>query len=57
MNMKFISSITGLLLAASVLVLPAAWAQTEVQWWHAMSGVNGHLIDKMANDFNPSQSE
>jgi len=55
--MKFISSIAGLLLAASVSFITTTWAQTEVQWWHAMSGVNGKRIDKMVADFNASQSE
>ncbi len=34
-----------------------AFAQTEIQWWHAMGGVNGERIDKMATDFNATQSE
>ncbi len=55
--MKFISSIAGLLLTASVSFIPTAWAQTEVQWWHAMGGVNGERVDKIAADFNASQSE
>lgn len=35
----------------------AAYAQTEIQWWHAMSGANGERIVKIANDFNASQKE
>ena len=46
-------------LGASALALSAtmAWAQTEIQWWHAMGGVNGERIDKIAADFNASQDQ
>ncbi len=35
----------------------AAVAQTEIQWWHAMGGVNGERVDKIAADFNATQSD
>lgn len=35
----------------------AALAETEIQWWHAMGGTNGERIEKMASDFNASQSD
>jgi len=35
----------------------SALAATEVQWWHAMGGVNGERVNKIANDFNATQSE
>ena len=34
-----------------------AYAATEIQWWHAMTGPNGDLIVKLANDFNASQND
>lgn len=34
-----------------------ALAQTEIQWWHAMGGVNGERVNKIANDFNATQSD
>jgi len=34
-----------------------ASAATEVQWWHAMGGVNGERVNKIANDFNATQSD
>ena len=46
--------------AASVFIALGAsnaWAVTEIQWWHAMSGANGDRIVKIANDFNASQSD
>ena len=32
-------------------------AQTEIQWWHAMTGANNDVIVKLANDFNASQKD
>src|ERR1700743_911036 len=33
-----------------------AYAVTEIQWWHAMTGPNNDVGVKLANDFNASQS-
>jgi sn-glycerol 3-phosphate transport system substrate-binding protein len=42
---------------ALVATLGAARAQpVEIQWWHAMTSVNGDRINKIAADFNASQS-
>ena len=35
----------------------SALAATEVQWWHAMGGVNGDRVNKIAADFNATQSD
>ena len=43
-------------LAAIGLVSPAQ-AATEIMWWHAMSGELGKHVEKLAADFNASQSE
>src|SRR6185295_6667783 len=50
---------TGTALAAALaLALPAtAEAQTEIQWWHAMTGANNDVIEKLAKDFNDSQKD
>jgi sn-glycerol 3-phosphate transport system substrate-binding protein len=47
------------LLAATALALSAsaASAQTEIQWWHAMTGANNDVIVKLAEDFNASQKD
>jgi sn-glycerol 3-phosphate transport system substrate-binding protein len=42
--------------AALVLASPAR-AVTEIQWWHAMSGELGRQLERLATDFNASQSE
>ncbi len=34
-----------------------ALAATEIQWWHAMGGRNGELVNEMAEGYNASQSE
>src|SRR3954471_606450 len=34
-----------------------AYAVTDIMWWHAMSGQLGHQLEKLAADFNASQSE
>jgi sn-glycerol 3-phosphate transport system substrate-binding protein len=34
-----------------------AFAVTEIQWWHAMTGGNNDAIVKLASDFNASQSD
>ena len=34
-----------------------AQAVTDIMWWHAMSGELGRQLDKLAADFNASQSE
>jgi sn-glycerol 3-phosphate transport system substrate-binding protein len=51
-----------LTLAATVsvvacLVAAPALAQTEIQWWHAMTGANNDVVNKLAADFNAAQSE
>jgi sn-glycerol 3-phosphate transport system substrate-binding protein len=47
------------LAAAALLVATASPAQavTDIMWWHAMSGELGRQLDKLAADFNASQSE
>jgi len=34
-----------------------AAAQTEIQWWHAMGGNLGEVVNELAAGFNKSQSE
>ena len=35
----------------------AAMAQTEIQWWHAMTGANNDIIVKLAEDYNAQQKD
>jgi len=50
--MKKISFIAIALLAASVTIS----AQTSVEFWHAMTGKNGTMVQTLADKFNASQS-
>jgi sn-glycerol 3-phosphate transport system substrate-binding protein len=44
--------------ASAVLVLSSpAGAVTDIQLWHAMSGELGRQLEKLASDFNASQSD
>lgn len=48
-----IGAITLACLAAPL----ASHAQTEVQWWHSMTAVNGEWVNDLAKDFNASQKD
>jgi sn-glycerol 3-phosphate transport system substrate-binding protein len=43
--------------AVAVVMASPALGATEIMWWHAMSGELGRQLDKLAADFNASQSE
>ena len=43
--------------AAAIALASPASATTDVMWWHAMSGELGRQLEKLAADFNASQSE
>lgn len=50
--------LTTLAMAACALCAPfASQAQTEIQWWHAMSGPLGEWVNDLAKDFNTSQKD
>ena len=48
----------ALALAASAALVPlTSLAQTEVQWWHSMTAVNGEWVNDLAKDFNTTQKD
>ena len=50
-------SFTALALATSALIAPlTGLAQTEIQWWHSMTAVNGEVVNDLAKNFNATQS-
>jgi len=51
--MKF--KLIALALASATCL--AAHAQTEVQWWHSMTAVNGEWVNDLAKDFNAKQKD
>lgn len=51
---------TRILTTAATFALAGAspaLAQTEIQWWHALTGANNDVVVKLANDFNASQKD
>lgn len=51
-NKSFLAAL-ALGLAAST----SAFAQTEIQWWHAMTGANNEVVNRLAEEFNNSQKD
>ena len=43
--------------ALTALWTGAAFAETEITWWHAMGGDLGETVNQIAADFNASQDE
>jgi sn-glycerol 3-phosphate transport system substrate-binding protein len=50
-------TLAATLFACTALVSAPAFAQTEIQWWHAMTGANNTVVTKLAEEFNASQKE
>src|SRR3954466_5468121 len=44
-------------IAATLAFAAPAHAVTEIQWWHAMTGGNNDIVNKLAEEFNASQSD
>jgi sn-glycerol 3-phosphate transport system substrate-binding protein len=44
-------------LALGLATSTSAFAQTELQWWHAMTGANNDVVNRLADEFNKSQTE
>ena len=55
--MKLLWKVLQLAAAAAIVLLSPARAATDINWWHAMSGQLGKQVEKLAADFNASQSE
>jgi sn-glycerol 3-phosphate transport system substrate-binding protein len=41
----------------ALAVSGAATAQTEIQWWHSMTAVNGEWVNDLTKEFNASQKD
>jgi sn-glycerol 3-phosphate transport system substrate-binding protein len=48
------AALTG---AMAAMLAAAAAEPIELQWWHAMTALNGERVNKIAADFNASQTE
>jgi sn-glycerol 3-phosphate transport system substrate-binding protein len=54
MQIRMVAAVAAVLAAT----LSSARAEPlELQWWHAMTAVNGERVNKIAADFNASQSD
>src|SRR5215218_8669738 len=54
MSRILLSSVAAVAVLASA---QGAVAQTEIQWWHAMGGNLGDVVNELAAGFNKSQTE
>ena len=45
------------LAVAAIGAASPALAETEIQWWHALTGANNEVVNKLASDFNASQKD
>jgi sn-glycerol 3-phosphate transport system substrate-binding protein len=45
------------LAAVALALAPPALAQTEIQWWHALTGTNNDVVVRLAEEFNASQKD
>ncbi len=44
-------------LAFGLATSTSAFAQTEIHWWHAMTGANNEVVNRLAEEFNNSQKD
>ena len=52
-----IRSIRLLAAFAAITTATPALAQVEIQWWHAMTGGNNDIVNRLADEFNASQKD
>ncbi|WP_315702186.1 MULTISPECIES: sn-glycerol-3-phosphate ABC transporter substrate-binding protein UgpB [unclassified Bradyrhizobium] len=57
MSVRQFSAATSVLAMMAFAAASPAHAVTEIQWWHAMTGPNNDVVNKLASDFNASQSD
>lgn len=55
--MKIPGFVPALTATVTLLSTSAAFAVTEISWWHAMTGANNEVVETLSKEFNESQSE
>ncbi|MTI10389.1 extracellular solute-binding protein [Curvivirga aplysinae] len=55
--MKFKNIAAAAAIAWGSVASAAAYAETEITWWHAMGGQLGETVNQIAADFNASQND
>ncbi len=56
-NFRNLAARSTFVMSAFVMSAAAAQAQTEIQWWHALTGANNDIVVKLSEDFNASQKD
>ncbi len=56
-NVKAVLGAVAVTAAFTAAQATVSFAATEIQWWHAMGGVNGERVNKIADDFNATQQD
>lgn len=44
-------------IALTLLSTTASYAVTEISWWHAMTGANNEVVERLSKEFNESQGD
>src|SRR3954466_9269519 len=57
MNTKKLATALAVSAIGCALLIPAARAQSEIQFWHSMGGALGDAVNDLAGKFNASQKE
>ena len=55
--MKFYGFAASVAATLTLLSTTSAFALTQISWWHAMTGANAEVVEKISKDFNASQSD
>lgn len=55
--MRFFGYSAGAAALATLLSSTSAFAVTEISWWHAMTGANNEVVERISKEFNESQSD
>ena len=55
--MKIKSIVMAGLFGASSLMSSAAFSATDIQWWHAMGGRLGEVVNEIAEKYNATVAE
>jgi sn-glycerol 3-phosphate transport system substrate-binding protein len=53
MNIKLLAAVLG----TAFTFASSAQAQTEIQWWHSMTGANADRVNAIADKFNATQKD
>ncbi|PZN58924.1 MAG: sn-glycerol-3-phosphate ABC transporter substrate-binding protein, partial [Proteobacteria bacterium] len=55
--MKLHALVAGVAATLTLISANPSFSATQITWWHAMTGANSEVVEKITKDFNASQSE